>query len=57
MDEFMRIDLRGTMKCVESEESPVTTNETVEKLSCYIDANVKHLLTGLKSVCQNSIEW
>jgi len=51
VDEFFRLNFAQSLKCVESAEEPVTSQEDkAYQLSCFIDSNVKHLFTGLKNV-------
>ncbi|XP_067930379.1 ubiquitin carboxyl-terminal hydrolase 14-like [Watersipora subatra] len=50
IDEFMRIDYEKKLKCIESDDEPVSSSvEERYQLSCFIDSNVKHMMTGLKS--------
>ena len=47
----MKLDVERTLQCVENkDEAPSVVTEAAYQLSCFIDSNVKHMLTGLKSV-------
>ncbi|KAF6025124.1 USP14 [Bugula neritina] len=57
VDEFFRLNFAQSLKCVESAEEPVTSQEDkAYQLSCFIDSNVKHLFTGLKNKLKENLE-
>jgi len=51
IDQYMRLEFAQKMKCVESDDEPITTlSETVYQMSCFIDKDVKYMQTGLQNV-------
>ncbi|XP_073535235.1 ubiquitin carboxyl-terminal hydrolase 14 [Phyllobates terribilis] len=56
IDQFFGIESELTMKCTESEEEEVTKSyENQLQLNCYINQEVKYLITGLKQRLQDVI--
>ncbi|KAI0214284.1 Ubiquitin carboxyl-terminal hydrolase 14 [Lamellibrachia satsuma] len=56
IDRYFAGEFAITMKCVESDDEPVTKNtETFYQLSCFIQKEVKYLHTGLQSRLQEHI--
>jgi len=56
MDQYFGGEFAITMKCVESEDEPITnSSETFYQLSCFIEKEVKYLSTGLKSRLEEHI--
>ncbi|CAF4358516.1 unnamed protein product, partial [Rotaria sordida] len=50
VDQYFGISARSTMKCNEAPEEPTTVSEErFLQLSCFINQDVKYLLTGLKN--------
>jgi len=49
IDQYFGINVQSTMKCTEApEETPTVSEERLLQLSCFINQDVKYLLTGLK---------
>ncbi|XP_075441339.1 ubiquitin carboxyl-terminal hydrolase 14 [Ascaphus truei] len=56
IDQFFGIEFDITMKCTESEEEETTkSKENQLQLSCFINQEVKYLITGLKLRLQDEI--
>ncbi|KAM4687376.1 ubiquitin carboxyl-terminal hydrolase 14 [Discoglossus pictus] len=56
IDQFFGIEFETSMKCTESEEEVVTkSTESHLQLSCFINQEVKYLITGLKLRLQDEI--
>ena len=54
--QFMGIGIEAQVKCLESEDEPVKNeNEFELQLSCYINQNVSHIYSGLKSKMKETI--
>merc|ERR1719278_1295208 len=57
VEQYFGIECETELKCVESEsEEPTKGVEKFLQYSCYIDKDVKYLLTGLMSRLQENIE-
>ncbi|CAF0811795.1 unnamed protein product [Rotaria sordida] len=56
VDQYFGISARSTMKCNEApEESTTVSEERFLQLSCFINQDVKYLLTGLKNRLEEQI--
>lgn len=56
IDQFFGGTFDSTLKCIESEEEPEThQKENFLQLSCFISADVKFMLTGLKQRMQETL--
>lgn len=56
IDQFFGIEFQGMLKCLETEnEAPTYTTESHYKLSCFIEKDVKYLLTGLRNKLEETV--
>jgi len=56
VEQFFGIECQSELKCIESEEEPVSKDvEKFLQYSCYIDKDVKYLHTGLKNRLQDTL--
>lgn len=56
IDRYMGGQFSISMKCIESEDEPLTqSRESFYQLSCFIEKDVKYLFTGLKSRLEEHI--
>jgi len=56
VEQFFGIECQAELKCIESEEEPVSKDvEKFLQYSCYIDKDVKYLHTGLKNRLQDTL--
>lgn len=57
IDQYFSISMESKLKCTESEAEPVTTmHETELQLSCFLDKEVKYLMSGIKNKFSGELE-
>lgn len=57
IDQFFSIDFKSTLTCAESETEPVATlDETELQLSCFLDKEVKYLVSGINNRLSGELE-
>lgn len=56
IDQYLGVVSESTMKCTEAEdEEPTVTKENQLQLSCFIDTDVKYLISGLKAKLEEKL--
>lgn len=50
IDQYFSISMESKLKCIESDDEPITNmKETELQLSCFLDKDVKYLMSGIKN--------
>lgn len=56
IDQYLGVVSESTMKCTETEEEePTISKENLLQLSCFIDTDVKYLISGLKAKLEEKL--